>query len=59
MSDILLGEAFSKEDVTQMCAATGAGYLCADSVRIWNTFHSAGDLIIEAGPSAASIEFVF
>jgi len=59
MSNVLLGEAFSNEYVAQMCTASGTDYLCTDSVRIRNSLHRAGNLIIETGPPTVSIEFVF
>jgi hypothetical protein len=56
---VFICEAFSDEYMTQVRAAVGTDYLCADPIRIENPLHRAWNLIIEAGPPAASLEFAF
>ncbi len=51
------GVAFAFEDVPQVPAAGRAGDLGAPAVRVAGADHRAGDLLVEAGPAAAGVEF--
>ena len=59
VSGIFLGEAFAFEHVAQVAAAVGADDLSAAPVRVLMTFHAARIFFIEAGPTAAGLEFGF
>lgn len=59
MPSVFICETFSDEYVTQMRPTVGTDYLCANSILVWNSLHSAWNLIVEAWPPTAPVEFVF
>jgi hypothetical protein len=42
-----------------MRAAVSTSNLCANSIRVWHSFNSALNLVIEAWPSTASLKLAF
>jgi hypothetical protein len=58
MAGIFGGEALTGEDVTQVRAAGGTGYLCPPAVGIGRAADRAGYLLVKARPTAAGMEFI-
>jgi hypothetical protein len=58
MAEVFCGQAFTAEDVPQVGAAGGAGYLRPVPVRIGRPAHRAGYFLVKARPTAAGMEFV-
>ena len=59
MPRIFRRKSFAEEHVAEVTAAASALNLDALAVRVWQTPHGAGDLIIEGWPPAMSVELVF
>lgn len=57
MAGVLLGEAFTFEDVAQMAAAVGADYLRAAPVRVRMSLDTVRIFFIKTRPAAARLEF--
>jgi len=58
MPCIPLRQSFTEEYMTQMCSAVPAPYLCPLTVRIRETLHCPGDLLIKCRPAAVRVELV-
>ena len=58
MAGVLGAEALAQENVAQVGAASGADDLGAQAVRVASTRDGAGDLLVEARPTAARVELV-
>jgi len=56
---ILPGKTFTQEHMAQMTAAPGASNFCPGAVRIREPLDRPVDFIIETGPPAPGIEFIF
>lgn len=59
MACVLGCKAFSFKDMAQMSAALSADDFCTPAIRIGDMLDSPGNFIVEAGPAAARLEFVF
>ena len=57
MARVELGVAFAFEDMSQVPAAGRAGDLGPPPVRVAGADHRPGDLLVEAGPATARVEF--
>ena len=55
---ILVGKAFTREDMPQMRPAAGAGDLGAAAVGVGRAAYRTCDLVVEGGPAAPRIELV-
>lgn len=58
MPDILRGETFSLENMSEMPAATGTHDFGSSTVRIGPVDDGTGHFVIETGPTAAGVELV-
>lgn len=58
MARILVGKAFTREDMPQMRPAAGAGDLGAAAVGVGRAAYRTCDLVVEGGPAAPRIELV-
>ncbi len=58
VADVFIGEAFAFENVTEVATTARTGDLRAVSVGINRALNCAIDFVVEAGPSAAGVEFV-
>lgn len=56
MANILLGQAFAGEKMTQMPSAFGAGYFRAYAVGVQAFMHRAGNLFVKARPPASRLK---
>ena len=58
MAGISTRQALAGEDVAQVCAAGGAGYLSPIPVGIGRAAHRACYLLVKARPTASGMEFI-
>ena len=58
MTGVFRGKAFAEEHVTEVAVAVFAEYFRTLAIGIWHSPHGASDLVVEARPSAATVEFV-
>ena len=58
MTGVLFGNTFPKEDMTEVSSAIGTEDLRPAAIRIRLPFNGSFDLIIKAGPSTMTVEFV-
>ena len=58
MAGIFGGEALAGEDMSQVRAASNAGYLRPVPVGVGRAAHGTGNLLVKARPTAAGMEFI-
>lgn len=59
MACVFGSKAFAFKNVPQVGAARGTGDLRAPAIRIQAALNRAGYFVVEAGPAAAGVKFIF
>ena len=58
LTGVLVGHAFTEEDVAEVAVAIFADDFGARAINIADASHGSGDFVIEAGPAAVTLELV-